>query len=104
MKSQYSRKILVLPVALLVGCTSALAGKSTGSFEQALAVDTPVQIDVRTGSGSISVQQGQADQVEVFGTIVVNRGAALFSHRVGDDVDRHDGQAAAGMTATEPTA
>ena len=84
MKCQYSRTILVLPVAVLMGCTSALAGKSTGSFEQALAVDTPVQIDVRTGSGSISVQQGQADQVEVFGTIVVNRGAGLFSHSTED--------------------
>jgi DUF4097 and DUF4098 domain-containing protein YvlB len=74
MKILLSSRALVLSVVLLTGCTNAVAGRAKGSFEQTLTVDTPIQLDVKTGSGSITVRNGQADQVEVVGTIVVGRG------------------------------
>jgi hypothetical protein len=73
MKILLGCKTLALSALLLTGCTNALAGKSKGSFEQTLAIDTPIQLDVRTGSGSITIQNGQAGRIEIVGTIVVWR-------------------------------
>ena len=74
MKVVLISRVLMLSVVLLMGCTNAMAGRAKGSFEQSLAVDGPIQLDVRTGSGSITVRNGPADQVEVVGTIVAGKG------------------------------
>jgi DUF4097 and DUF4098 domain-containing protein YvlB len=74
MKIVLISRVLMLSVVLLMGCTNAMAGRAKGAFEQSLAVEGPIQLDIRTGSGSITVRNGPADQVEVVGTIVAGKG------------------------------
>jgi DUF4097 and DUF4098 domain-containing protein YvlB len=88
MKILLNSRALVLSVVLLTGCTNAVAGRAKGSFEQTLTVDTPIQLEVKTGSGSITVRNGQADQVEVVGTIVVGRGFLGHSTEEAEEIVR----------------
>ena len=66
------RSLLVL-AALLVCAPNALAAQAKGKFEQTISIDGPIQLDVATSSGSITIRAGQADRVEVTGHIVVKR-------------------------------
>jgi hypothetical protein len=47
----------------------AVAQQATGSFARTLAVTGPVDLEVRSGSGSIEVRTGQAGQVEISGRV-----------------------------------
>jgi len=71
-----SFKALVLCV-LLSGSWSVEARAASGTFEQSLSIDEPFVLDVSTGSGSINIRTGSADQVVVTGHIKIHRG--IFS-------------------------
>lgn len=48
-----------------------VARNGTGTFERTVTVTGPVQLDVRTGSGSITVRPGPAGEVRVAGRVTV---------------------------------
>jgi putative adhesin len=56
---------LVIALACAVPATAAIEG----SFQRSLSVSGPVDIDINTGSGSITVHSGASDRVEVRGRI-----------------------------------
>jgi hypothetical protein len=69
--------ILALAAALSSACSVDLEAdvvNATGRFDRQMAVDGPVELDVRTGSGSINVRRGGNGQVRVVGEIRANRG------------------------------
>jgi DUF4097 and DUF4098 domain-containing protein YvlB len=61
---------LIVILALAEGIS---ASDYEGSFEKTLAVSSPVELDVVTGSGNIEVQTGASGSVRVRGTIRVSR-------------------------------
>lgn len=71
---------ILAALLLLHGGTRLYAERAEGSFERSLAVSGPVQLNVATGSGSISVRKGAAGSVRIQGRI-----------RAGDRI--HDGPA-----------
>jgi len=88
MTKMLSRRSLVLLGVLLMACSNAEAAKAKGSFEQSLTIDESIQLDVATGSGDITIRDGQAGQVEVIGRIKVGRG--LFRRDAGDAGDAEE--------------
>jgi len=52
---------------------------ATGMFERRLAVSGPVDLDVRTGSGSIEIRRTDTAEVRVIGTVRAMRGFWLTS-------------------------
>jgi hypothetical protein len=69
--------ILALAAALSSACSVDLEAdvvNATGRFDRQMTVDGPVELDVRTGSGSINVRRGGSGQVRVVGEIRANRG------------------------------
>lgn len=58
--------------ALALWCGFALAQPATGVFERTVTVAEPVELDVTTGSGSITISRGAAGQVVVHGSIRVH--------------------------------
>ena len=73
---------LALSLAATMASRPALAGDD-GHFDRTLAVSGPVDLDVQTGSGEITVRVGDSAKVEVHGRIHANHG--LF----GGDVEQH---------------
>jgi hypothetical protein len=76
-----NRSALSLPIlfvaALGTACTidvDADMASATGQFDRTLAVSTPVDLDVRTGSGSIRVRRGMDTEVRIVGRIRAQRG------------------------------
>ncbi|MFQ5817010.1 MAG: DUF4097 domain-containing protein [Terriglobia bacterium] len=74
-----SKTILSLAVVVVGVLSTALAVaagpfSAEGSFERTLQVTGPVDLDVTTGSGRITVRPGDAGTVQVRGTIKVRRG------------------------------
>ncbi len=71
----------ILLLAALVALLSAPALRADwklvaeGKFDRTLTVTGPVDLDVRTGAGSIEVRTGSADAVSVAATIKVHRGS-----------------------------
>jgi DUF4097 and DUF4098 domain-containing protein YvlB len=51
----------------------ALAQQVDGSFTRQLDVSTPLELEVATGSGSITVNEGAASRAEVIGRITIHR-------------------------------
>jgi DUF4097 and DUF4098 domain-containing protein YvlB len=88
MTKMLSRRSLVLLGVLLMSCSNAEAGKAKGSFEQNLTIDESIQLDVATGSGDITVRDGQAGQVEVIGRIEVSRGLFRRNAEEAEDLVR----------------
>jgi len=72
--------------ALLLAAAVAFASDSNGSFDRTLQVNGPVDLDVKTASGRISVRNGNAGQVTVHGTIRANEGW-LFGSGCGMSAD-----------------
>ncbi|MGC1969643.1 MAG: DUF4097 family beta strand repeat-containing protein [Candidatus Acidiferrales bacterium] len=72
---------LVLTLAVTMASRPALASDE-GHFDRTLAVSGPVDLDVQTGSGEITVRVGDSAKVEVHGRIHANHG--LF----GGDVEQ----------------
>jgi len=60
---------LILAAALLATGAAFSASAAEGRFERTLQVTGPVDLEVRTGSGSIDVRTGDASTVRVVGTI-----------------------------------
>ncbi len=65
-----------LAVVVLAIAASATAGAATveGFFERTLTVTGPVELDVKTGSGSIRVRTGEAGTVHIRATIKARSG------------------------------
>ena len=66
--------ILVVLLAARGVLASVPAQAAEGHFERTLKVAGPVDLDVRTGSGSIDIRTGDASTVRVVGTIRANGG------------------------------
>ena len=62
---------IVLGVALVASLWASEARAAKGTFEQTLSVDEPVFLDVSTGSGSITIEAGAVDRVEIVGHVKV---------------------------------
>jgi DUF4097 and DUF4098 domain-containing protein YvlB len=69
--------VLAVCGLLLGGLWSSAAVGATGSFQQTVAVNGPILLDVSTGSGSITISPGATDQVEITGHIKVNKRSFL---------------------------
>ena len=77
-----ARPLMYLPVLLLAGALSSAcsvdleAGVASagGRFERELTTDGPVDLDVRTGSGSIEIRRGSGNEVRIVGNIRAHRG------------------------------
>lgn len=62
--------ILILASA---GCDLEAQTRAEGMFDRTLAVNGPVTLEIRTGSGSIEIHRGPADSVRVVGRIRAGR-------------------------------
>lgn len=71
MNIQSRHAIAGLAALLALGANAAVQA-ATGSFEQSLRVDEPVELEVRSGSGDVSVRAGAAGRVRVVGHIRVH--------------------------------
>lgn len=56
------------------GIDVPVMAQSLGTFERTLQISGPVDLDIRTGSGSIQIQTGPAGSVRVVGRIRANAG------------------------------
>jgi uncharacterized protein YfaP (DUF2135 family) len=67
MRNHWESRALILAAALLLaaGASHPLLADSEGHFERTLNVSGPVDLDVQTGSGNITVQPGDSSRVEV---------------------------------------
>lgn len=74
-------RVCVVALGVLLSSSPTVARSATikGSFERSLKVSGPVDIDVSTGSGDITVRPGEAGTVRVRGKIQ--------AHDNGDDTD-----------------
>jgi hypothetical protein len=81
---------LAAVLALTVGTTAALASgwSAEGSFERTLKVMGPVDLQVSTGAGSISVHTGDANTVRVVGKIRASSGARISEKEAQEKVKR----------------
>jgi DUF4097 and DUF4098 domain-containing protein YvlB len=70
---------LLVVATILASCAMMLAARE-GSFARTLEVSGPVNLQIETGSGSISVRAGSANQVRVTGHIRANNWG-LFANR-----------------------
>jgi len=77
MTSTSNFRLLAVCGLLLSGFWSNAALGATGSFQQTLAVDGPILLDVTTGSGSITISSGTSDRVEITGHIKVSERSFL---------------------------
>lgn len=64
--------LIIAPVVFLAACTFPSDAASQGSFDRTLRVSGPVDLDVQTGAGSISVRQGGPATVEVHAVIRIS--------------------------------
>jgi hypothetical protein len=76
-----ARPLVFLPIVALAAFASACAVdleaqvvSATGQFDRQMTVSGPLDLDVRTGSGSIDVRTGAAGEVRVTGRIKAQRG------------------------------
>jgi len=72
MKLHRSFPLLILAVMSLALVSSALGEE--GHFDRTLQVSGPVEMDVRTGSGTIAVRTGASSTVHIIGTIRPSHG------------------------------
>jgi len=64
------RVILVAALLTPLGAPArAVAQQATGAFDRTLTVTGPLDVEVRSGSGSIEVRTGSADRVEIHGRV-----------------------------------
>jgi hypothetical protein len=76
---------------LMAGCVvDATIGGATGAFDRTLSVSGPVDLSVRTGSGSIRIQTGPAKVVRVVGSIQAH-GLLWIGVDAVDEVKRLEG-------------
>ena len=85
MTSTSSFRVLALCGLLLSGLWSSAALGASGSFQQTVAVDGPILLDVTTGSGSITISPGTSDRVEITGHIKVSQRSFLGIFKKSDE-------------------
>ncbi len=80
LRSQWKASISVIAalILLVLFAPPALAD-SEGHFERTLTVTGPVDLDVQTGSGNITVQPGDSTQVEIHARLKANGGNHVSS-------------------------
>lgn len=70
--------LVLMAVLAAAGCSVEIGAQggdgATGTFERTLAVTGPVELDVRTGAGSVDVRRGDGREVHVVGRIRAHRG------------------------------
>ena len=73
-RTRWPAAALAVVVLATAGSAAAWAATVEGSFERTLTVTGPVELDAKTGSGSISVRTGEAGTVYVRATIKARSG------------------------------
>ncbi|MBI3667119.1 MAG: DUF4097 family beta strand repeat protein [Acidobacteria bacterium] len=69
MKSQFERGQFLAMLAIAAALPLSLLAAAEGSFDRTLKVTGAVELEVKTGSGSISVHNGDAGAVQIHGRI-----------------------------------
>lgn len=76
MKAIWQLASLVVCFVAVSGCDvvhiAAQSAQARGGFERTLTVNGPVDLYVRTGSGSIQVRTGSADRVQIIGRVTAS--------------------------------
>lgn len=73
MNAKTGIKAILLSVLLLPALAVADYSKTTGTFEETIALDGAVLLDVDTGAGSIDVSAGSGGEASIVGKIKVRR-------------------------------
>lgn len=68
------KRIATVFILLALVVSLPAMGAVTGSFERTLQVSGAVQLDIKTGSGDISIRKGEDKSVRVYGRIRANEG------------------------------
>src|ERR1700675_362504 len=71
LRSNPVRSRLAIGLAVLFASTMALASSPQGSFERTLTVSGPVDLEVLTHSGDVTVRTGSSSAVIIHGKIFV---------------------------------
>ena len=82
--SLYGRLSLIAALAFLFASTAAFASTPQGTFEKTLQVNGPVDLEVLTHSGDVTIRAGSSGSVFIRGKIYV--GDRWFGGRRDDDV------------------
>ena len=69
MKLASKRGVVLAALAAVLAATLGAVEAVNNSFERTLTVSEPVELSVHTGSGDISIRAGDADRVQVKGTV-----------------------------------
>ncbi len=77
MKTRAGKLVTLALLVLALTACPAMIGHERGSFDRTLKVSGSVDLDVQTGSGSITVRTGAADTVQVRADIRANGTDAL---------------------------
>lgn len=85
MRTRISSSFVLLLLLSLMAIPARATAAIEGSFQRTLKVTGAVDLDINTGSGSISVRTGSSDSVEVTGHI---RATEWFSNSARDRVRR----------------
>lgn len=76
MNARWYRTLWIAAVALALDGSYAAAQQADGSFTRQLDVSTPLELEVATGSGSITVREGAGGRAEIQGRITIHRNFA----------------------------
>ncbi|HUY15594.1 MAG TPA: DUF4097 family beta strand repeat-containing protein [Terriglobia bacterium] len=88
MKPSDRRLSVMLALIMAAYLVPHLARAAEGSFNRTLRVTGPVQLDVSTGSGAITVRPGNSSSLEVHGVIKANNSWGLDSGNAEEKVRR----------------
>jgi hypothetical protein len=87
--------------ALALACTQVIAQDATGSFRQELDVATPLELDVATGSGGITVRNGAQNRAIVIGRITVRDGRGRSAEEAEEIVRRLEAEPPVELTGNQ---
>ncbi len=83
------RRLFVMLALLVAAClVPALSRAAEGSFDRTLKVTGPVQLDVNTGAGTITVRPGSSSSLEVHGIIKAHNSWGFDSGNAEEKVRR----------------
>src|SRR6267154_2680230 len=88
--NQYISRVSTSILVLFLACSFAVASTPQGTFEKTFQVNGPVELEVRSRSGDITVRSGGSGAVTVRGKIFVSD-RWLFGNRHADvsDIEQH---------------
>src|SRR5258708_27141316 len=88
--NQYISRVSTSILVLVLARTFAVASSPQGTFEKTFQVNGPVELEVRSRSGDITVRSGGSGAVTVRGKIFVSD-RWLFGNRHADvsDIEQH---------------